>query len=68
MNIYCLVCILFVVGVANILVEEGGIEDLAVIQAALLHDTVEDTDTTLAELEQHFGSKVRQALVLCIFK
>ncbi|XP_067871269.1 guanosine-3',5'-bis(diphosphate) 3'-pyrophosphohydrolase MESH1 isoform X2 [Heterodontus francisci] len=26
---------------------------------ALLHDTVEDTDTTLAEIEESFGEKVR---------
>lgn len=29
-----------------------------VIQAALLHDTVEDTDTTFEELEAMFGNKV----------
>lgn len=29
-----------------------------IIQAALLHDTVEDTDTTLEELEAMFGKKV----------
>lgn len=28
------------------------------MQAALLHDTVEDTDTTFDELEDEFGSKV----------
>lgn len=27
--------------------------------AALLHDTVEDTDTTLDEVEEHFGTKIR---------
>lgn len=29
-------------------------------QAALLHDTVEDTDTTLDEVELHFGVQVRR--------
>lgn len=29
-------------------------------QAALLHDTVEDTDTTFAEIEQRFGLEVRR--------
>ena len=29
-----------------------------VVAAGLLHDTVEDTDLTLEELEQHFGSEV----------
>lgn len=47
------------IGVANILVEEGGVTDSDVIMAALLHDTVEDTDTTLDEVEEHFGTKIR---------
>ncbi|XP_068203184.1 guanosine-3',5'-bis(diphosphate) 3'-pyrophosphohydrolase MESH1 [Palaemon carinicauda] len=45
------------IGVAHILIE-AGVEDPAVIQAALLHDTVEDTDTTNEELKELFGSKV----------
>lgn len=47
------------IGVASILTEEGGITDPVVIQAALLHDTVEDTDTTLDEIEENFGRPVR---------
>merc|ERR1712213_80235 len=43
------------IGVANILANEGGIDDPLVLQAALLHDTVEDTDTTLDEVEEQFG-------------
>lgn len=31
---------------------------MEVIQAALLHDTVEDTKTTFEELEEHFGPTV----------
>lgn len=46
------------IGVAQILSHEGGVTDLAVLQAALLHDTVEDTDTTLCELEDVFGGVV----------
>lgn len=38
---------------------EGGVKDKDVLQAAILHDTVEDTDTTLEEIERHFGAKVR---------
>jgi GTP diphosphokinase / guanosine-3',5'-bis(diphosphate) 3'-diphosphatase len=45
--------------VANLLLNEAGITDEAVLIAALLHDTVEDTETTFEELEQHFGSLVR---------
>ncbi|KAM6942656.1 guanosine-3',5'-bis(diphosphate) 3'-pyrophosphohydrolase MESH1 [Xenentodon cancila] len=46
------------VGVARILSHEGGVTDIEVLQAALLHDTVEDTDTTSAELEAKFGPVV----------
>ncbi|XP_046452262.1 guanosine-3',5'-bis(diphosphate) 3'-pyrophosphohydrolase MESH1-like [Daphnia pulex] len=46
------------VGVARILTSEAGIKDLIVLQAALLHDTVEDTDTTFEELEKKFGKAV----------
>lgn len=43
---------------ADILVNEGGVRDPLVIAAALLHDTVEDTETTPAELEARFGAEV----------
>lgn len=45
-------------GVANILVGEGGVMDSATIVSALLHDTVEDTSTTIDEIEEIFGSEV----------
>ncbi|KAM9366624.1 guanosine-3',5'-bis(diphosphate) 3'-pyrophosphohydrolase MESH1 isoform 2-T2 [Symphorus nematophorus] len=45
-------------GVARILSHEGGVTDIEVLQAALLHDTVEDTDTSPAELEAKFGTIV----------
>ncbi|KAK6996824.1 Guanosine-3',5'-bis(diphosphate) 3'-pyrophosphohydrolase MESH1 [Halocaridina rubra] len=45
------------IGVAYLLVESG-LEDVSVIQAALLHDTVEDTDTSNEELVTVFGEKV----------
>ena len=32
------------------------------IQAALLHDTVEDTETTLDEIEEHFGQAVSKVV------
>eukprot|EP01105_Mastigella_eilhardi_P012214 TRINITY_DN2802_c0_g1_i1.p1 TRINITY_DN2802_c0_g1~~TRINITY_DN2802_c0_g1_i1.p1 ORF type:complete len:550 (-),score=182.50 TRINITY_DN2802_c0_g1_i1:91-1740(-) len=44
-------------GVATILTE-AGVTDSAVLQAALLHDTVEDTNTKPLELECCFGPKV----------
>ena len=44
--------------VANVLANEGGIADTVVLCAAALHDTVEDTDTSFAELERHFGKDI----------
>ncbi|XP_043274289.1 guanosine-3',5'-bis(diphosphate) 3'-pyrophosphohydrolase MESH1 isoform X3 [Venturia canescens] len=41
----------------------GNVHDPDVIVAALLHDTVEDTDTTFEEIEMNFGSKVRKIVV-----
>ncbi|XP_003694310.1 guanosine-3',5'-bis(diphosphate) 3'-pyrophosphohydrolase MESH1 [Apis florea] len=46
------------IGVANILVQEGKIYDPVVIVAALLHDIVEDTNTTFEEIENEFGTEV----------
>lgn len=46
------------IALANLLVNEAGIEDLIVICAALLHDTVEDTQTTPQELEREFGAEI----------
>ena len=43
---------------AYILASEGGVTDTVVLAAALLHDTVEDTDTTLDELQREFGTEV----------
>ena len=34
-------------------------------QAAVLHDTVEDTDTSFEELEQIFGIEVRDIVAEC---
>ena len=43
---------------AHILASEGAISDHAILAAALLHDTVEDTDTSIEELELEFGSDI----------
>lgn len=43
---------------ARVLAVEGGVETADVICAALLHDTIEDTETTAEELTSIFGSKV----------
>ena len=44
--------------VTAILAEVGGVTDFDVLQAALLHDTIEDTETDRDELETHFGARV----------
>ncbi len=46
------------IAVANVLAAEGDVSDEATLLAAVLHDTVEDTQTTFLELEEHFGSEV----------
>jgi guanosine-3',5'-bis(diphosphate) 3'-pyrophosphohydrolase len=46
------------IGLAEILWTEGGIADPTVIAAALLHDTIEDTETTSEELRGQFGDTV----------
>lgn len=46
------------IDLANVLVNEGGVTDTDVIVAALLHDTVEDTETTFEELNEYFGAKI----------
>ena len=45
------------IGVASCLAD-AGVADPDILAAALLHDTVEDTDTSLEELEQLFGTRV----------
>jgi guanosine-3',5'-bis(diphosphate) 3'-pyrophosphohydrolase len=47
------------IDLANVLVNEAHIEDPVVLVAAILHDTVEDTETSLAEIEGHFGAEIR---------
>jgi guanosine-3',5'-bis(diphosphate) 3'-pyrophosphohydrolase len=46
------------IALADVLWNEGGVRDTVVIAAALLHDTIEDTTTSAAEVRQLFGAKV----------
>ena len=46
------------IALANVLAGEAGIVDVQTIVAALLHDTVEDTDTTAEELRRLFGDDI----------
>ena len=45
--------------VADVLANIGGVTDVTILVAAVLHDTVEDTSATPEELEQAFGRDVR---------
>jgi len=51
------------ISLANILCNEGHITDVEVICGALLHDTVEDTDTLPEELEREFGKAIRDIVM-----
>lgn len=51
------------IGVANILANEGDVTDLDVLLAAILHDTVEDTDTSFEEIEEHFGADIKNIVM-----
>lgn len=46
------------IALAHLLATVGAVNDLDVLQAAILHDTVEDTDTSEAELRERFGDVV----------
>jgi guanosine-3',5'-bis(diphosphate) 3'-pyrophosphohydrolase len=51
------------ISLANILCNEGHVTDIDVIAAALLHDTIEDTDTTPEELETAFSPAIRDIVM-----
>jgi guanosine-3',5'-bis(diphosphate) 3'-pyrophosphohydrolase len=46
------------IALAAVLANEGGVVDPDVLCAALLHDTIEDTETTADELRNTFGTAV----------
>lgn len=46
------------IALANVLANEVGIDDERVLIAAVLHDTVEDTNTTEQELVREFGKEI----------
>jgi guanosine-3',5'-bis(diphosphate) 3'-pyrophosphohydrolase len=51
------------IALANVLANEAGIEDESTLIVALLHDTIEDTEATEAELVSLFGQEIT-AIVL----
>ncbi len=48
------------IAVAEILCSVGAVRDPLTIAASILHDTIEDTETTAAELEAQFGTEIRR--------
>jgi guanosine-3',5'-bis(diphosphate) 3'-pyrophosphohydrolase len=50
------------IALANVLWGEGEVHDPVVICAALLHDTIEDTETTAEEIRERFGAKVARVV------
>ena len=51
------------IALANILCLEAGIEDPITLAAALLHDTIEDTETAEEELRGEFGDEVASTVM-----
>ena len=50
------------IALAHVLVCEGCVEDAKVLAAAILHDTVEDTNTTLDEIAARFGADIARVV------
>ena len=48
---------------AGVLADEGRVTDAVTLCAALLHDTVEDTETTAEELEREFDREIRDIVM-----
>jgi guanosine-3',5'-bis(diphosphate) 3'-pyrophosphohydrolase len=51
------------IALASVLRLEGNVDDPVVIAAALLHDTIEDTETTWQELRGVFGEEVADVVL-----
>ena len=51
------------IALANVLCNEGGITDPMILAAALLHDTLEDTETDYEELRGQFGDDIADVVV-----
>ena len=51
------------IALMNLLTDRCGITEINVILAALLHDTIEDTDATADEIEELFGAEIRDIVL-----
>ncbi len=50
------------IAVTRLVADVGEVTDLVTLLGAVLHDTIEDTDTTPDELERQFGRDVRRVV------
>lgn len=51
------------IALADVLANEGGVDDEQVLIAAILHDTIEDTETTAQELIREFGQEIANVVL-----
>jgi guanosine-3',5'-bis(diphosphate) 3'-pyrophosphohydrolase len=51
------------IALAHVLANEGGVQDVTVLCAAVLHDTIEDTETTADELRALFAEQVASVVL-----
>jgi guanosine-3',5'-bis(diphosphate) 3'-pyrophosphohydrolase len=51
------------IALADVLANEGAVDDAATLAAAVLHDTIEDTETTYQELREHFGREIADVVM-----
>lgn len=49
--------------VVNLLVNTGGVTETEILIAAVLHDTVEDTDVTKEEIAERFGQNISEIVM-----
>lgn len=50
------------IAVAEVLSAVGGVQDAVTIAAGILHDTIEDTETTAAEIKARFGQDISEVV------
>lgn len=51
------------IALARVLAVEAGLTDPVLLSAAVLHDTLEDTETTFEELRERFGAAVASVVL-----
>lgn len=51
------------IALADVLANEGGVDDPVALSAAVLHDTIEDTETTYEELRERFGKEIADVVM-----